>query len=291
MKHTSLSQLRSEATASLVKAGIDSAALDADVLLAHVLGRDRAYLLSHGNDALAPAIVRRFLKVLHRRMNHEPVAYITGVKEFYGWEFAVNRHVLIPRPKTEEMVEEAKRVLRAWGENDKFQMTNDKSHTLVIDVGTGSGILAITVKKLFPRVNVLAIDHSKRALRVAKGNAERHGMHAIGYRLSAFNFQQSEIHFLYSDLLSKVREVPFYNILILANLPYVPTREIATLERDVKDYEPGKALDGGGDGLDLFHRLARQIRKKFPDKQVKVLWECEEGQEAEVGGMFTSFTA
>ncbi len=291
MKHTSLSQLRSEATASLVKAGIDSAALDTDVLLAHVLGRDRAYLLSHGNDALAPAIVRRFLKALHRRMNHEPVAYITGVKEFYGWEFAVNRHVLIPRPKTEEMVEEAKRVLRAWGENDKFQMTNDKSHTLVIDVGTGSGILAITVKKLFPRVNVLAIDHSKRALEVATGNAERHGFAIAEQGGWLADLRHPVIHFLHSDLLSGVAGFPFRNVLVLANLPYVPTREIATLEKDVKDYEPGKALDGGGDGLDLFRRLAKQMRKKFPDKQVKVLWECEEGQEAEVGGMFTSFTA
>lgn len=281
MKHISLTQLRSEATASLVKIGIDCAALDADVLLAHALGKDRPFLLSHGNDGVAPAIVRRFLKALHRRMNHEPVAYITGVKEFYGWEFAVNHHVLIPRPKTEDLVEQAKTILAEW----------NLAETLVIDVGTGSGILAITVKKLFPRGTVLAIDHSKRALSVAKGNAERHGFAVADQGGWMVNLHSPVIHFLHSDLLSRVADFPFRNVLILANLPYVPRQEIATLERDVKDYEPGKALDGGEDGLDLFRRLAKQIRIKFADKDVRVLWECENEQEEPVANMFAPLRA
>lgn len=277
-----LDHVRTAAAALLTKAGIDSALLDADVLLAHVLGRDRAYLVSHGKDVVALPVLRRFRQAVERRVRHEPVAYITGTKEFYGMEFVVNRHVLIPRPKTEAMVGKAAGVLRdgRWAMRD----------TLVIDVGTGSGILAITVKKLFPQATVLAIDHSKRALRVAKGNAGRHGFQAVSDGPWAMGDGHT-VHFLHSDLLFKVWEVPFHNILVLANLPYIPTDEIATLDPDVKDHEPGKALDGGGDGLDLFRRLAKQVRRKFVGQRVKVLWECEEEQEEAMREMFHPFTA
>jgi release factor glutamine methyltransferase len=209
----------------LVRAGFrqEDAAIDADVLARHVLGWDRATLLARGRDTASPEFIRRFDAAIERRAAHEPVALITGVREFWGLEFEVTRDVLIPRPETELIVEAA------------LGLVNKPLR--IADVGTGSGCLAVSLATEFPRANVVASDSSDAALRVARRNAVRHAV-------------ESRITFARAHLLEALPG-PFD--LIVSNPPYVPDGE--PLPRDVADYEPPSALFAGPDGLDVLRAL------------------------------------
>jgi len=220
----------SRARHRLKESGAGSPALDAGVLLSYVTGRDLAGLYRDWESVLTPAEEERYLSLVARREAGEPVAYLTGHKEFMGLDFVVNRSVLIPRPETELLVETALRLL---------------PHTpLIVDVGTGSGAIAVSLAVLMPGAEVYATDQSQAAIEVARVNAAVHG---VGGRVKFFQ----------GDLLEPLTGLDLAGRvdLIAANLPYIPTGEITALPREVRLFEPVSALDGGEDGLDLYRRL------------------------------------
>ena len=209
--------------------GGDSPRLDAEVLLAHVLSCTRSQLHARWSECLDQKVAQRYTALIQRRARHEPVAYLVGQRAFFDMDLRVSPAVLIPRPETEHLVEEALHWAAAHPEI-----------TQVADVGTGSGALAVTLAARLPRAHVWAVDISSAALQVA---AENVGHYGLGNRVTL----------VCGDLLSRLNG-PFD--LIVANLPYVRHDEIATLMPDVAQFEPHLALDGGADGLDLIRRLA-----------------------------------
>ena len=213
-------------------AGLDSPRLSAQVLLAHVLNVSRLDMLLDSSASVSGMDAEKMERLGLRRMNGEPVAYLIGEKEFYGYEFEVCPAVLIPRPETELVID----VLR--------EVQDPAARKTVLDLGTGSGVLAVTCARLFPAVDVLACDISFEALRVAKRNAVRHGV-------------DDRIVFLQGDLMAAVR-IGDIDI-ILANLPYVPTSTKSSMSREVLGFEPEGALFAGVDGLDCYRRLSQML--------------------------------
>lgn len=205
-------------------------ALDSEVLLSHVTGLDRAGLYREWECTLPVHEERYYWELVGRRCLGEPVAYLTACKEFMGLNFKVSPSVLIPRPETELLVETALSLL--------------PPAPLVIDVGTGSGAIAVSLASFLPESFVYATDCSGEALDVARANAVKHG---VGTR----------IRFYQGDLLEPLKGVVPHGRadLIAANLPYIPTDNLAGLPRGVRDFEPRLALDGGKDGLELYKRL------------------------------------
>jgi release factor glutamine methyltransferase len=209
-----------------------SASLDAQVLLAEITEMTRAQILAYPERELTPEQVMRYASLITRRAQGEPVAYLLGRKPFYDRELIVTPDVLIPRPETELLLEWALEVADAEGVKR------------VVDVGTGSGALAVTLAALRPALTVCATDISPAALAVAQRNAVAQGAKVI---------------FFEGDLLLPLIERDIHVDLVLANLPYIARDEVPTL--DVSRYEPVLALDGGADGLDLIRRLVTQAPK------------------------------
>jgi release factor glutamine methyltransferase len=206
--------------------GLDTPRLDAQVLLSHVLGHDRIYLYTHFDQPLGPDELARFRALIQRRLGGEPVAYLVGKKEFRSLELAVDARVLVPRPDTEATVDAA-----------LAHLAPDAAGR-VVDVGTGSGAIALALKKERPALEVLAVDRSPDAAAVARANAERLGL---------------AVEVIEGDLLAPVAaRAPF--CLIVSNPPYIPSAEVATLAPEVQK-EPRAALDGGADGLAIVRRL------------------------------------
>ncbi|MFA5820779.1 MAG: peptide chain release factor N(5)-glutamine methyltransferase [Candidatus Gracilibacteria bacterium] len=216
--------------------------LDAEVLLAYVLGEDREYLIAWGEKEVARDLVLLFGEYEKRAVEGHPVAYIVGKKEFYGLDFFVDKRVLIPRPETEMLVAE---VLAYLKENSER-----KNHWKILDVGTGSGNIAVSIAKNLIEVDVEieAVDVSEDALEVARVNAAQHGV-------------DDRIHFFQGDLLEFAEEGEKFDV-IVANLPYIGTMKNNFVEGNVKKYEPNSALFGGGDGLELYKKLFQQICDK-----------------------------
>ncbi|HOJ52393.1 MAG TPA: peptide chain release factor N(5)-glutamine methyltransferase [Syntrophales bacterium] len=213
----------------LREAGIFTSVLDAEVLLAHVLGVQRTFLYSHPDYRLTEEEKWRYEELVNRRLGHEPIAYLVGEKEFWSRTFKVDGRVLIPRPETERLVEAALSLARGFS----------PQRLKIIDVGTGSGAIGITMAAELEKVWVLATDLSPEALCVARENAQRLGV-------------REKIDFLLSSGLSAISGV-FH--LILSNPPYIPTGELANLPAGVRNYEPLIALDGGEDGVKLHEAL------------------------------------
>lgn len=211
-----------------------SPALDVDILLTEVLSCDRAYLLSHFDQPLREAERVRWAALLDRAAQGEPIAYILGRRAFYDLEFEVNPSVLIPRPETELLLEEALR----W--------SAQHHPTTAADIGTGSGALAVTFARHVPQTTIYAVDASETALETARHNAERAGV-------------RERLIFLQGDLLVPLTERRITLDLLMANLPYIPTVELASLA--VSRWEPRLALDGGADGLEAIRRLLAQVRQ------------------------------
>ncbi len=220
----------------LIQAGQDSDRLDTQVLLEHVLGIDRAVLYTHPEREVTAEQERQFLVLIERRMQGEPIAYIIGHEEFYGLDFVVDRRVLIPRPETEMLVENALRLIR--------ERLDAKQIPLVADIGTGSGAIPITLAVEEARLpSLYAVDISTDALAVARQNCQRHHV-------------EQRVHLLHGDLLTPLPEP--VDILI-ANLPYVGIDEVDIMTRDVLDYEPHQALFSGPNGLNLLQRFFEQV--------------------------------
>jgi len=209
--------------------GIDTPRLDAEVLLSHILGQDRVYLYVHFDQPLVPAELIRYREAVKQRVLHQPVAYITGHKEFMGLDFIVSPAVLIPRPDTEILAETALERLPNLG----------AAAPNILDVGTGSGALIISLLHKLPAAQGMAVDVSAAALEIAAANAARHGVNG-------------RLTLAVSDLFAVLGEQRFSAI--LSNPPYIPTAEICGLAPEVR-CEPQLALDGGCDGLDCYRRL------------------------------------
>ncbi len=207
----------------------------AQALLAHVTGRGRAWLLTHVEEPLSAEAAERFISLLERAADGEPLAYLIGEREFYGLLFSVTPDVLIPRPETEALVD----VALAWAH------TRGLPAPRIVDVGTGSGAIAVTLALKLPQARIVAVDIAWEALLIAQVNALRHG---VAERLG----------FVLGDLLAALIG-PFDAI--IANLPYVSEAELEALE--VGRWEPRIALDGGSDGLDLIRRLLGQAPRRL----------------------------
>jgi release factor glutamine methyltransferase len=217
-----------QATAHLDNQGVESPRLDAELLLAHVLGANRAAILARPEQQLTPKQLTRFRALVARRGNREPLAYIVGHREFFGLDILVDRRVLIPRPETELLVERALGIAISIA-----------APLRIADVGAGSGAIAVSLAVHLPEATVYALDHSVEALELAAENARRHHV-------------ADRVRCLHGDLLSAL-DGPVD--LITANLPYVTTDEWQELVPEIRNYEPRSALDGGPAGLDLISRL------------------------------------
>lgn len=203
--------------------------LEVQVITASVLGQSREWVIAHPNFLLTSMQIDQLNSVLNRLIQGEPLAYLTGQQSFYGLDFFVSPAVLIPRPETELLVEEAIQ----WLEENPRRRT-------AVDVGTGSGIIAITLTDTFSNLKMTGIDLSEEALKMAASNA---ALHHLNERVT---WQKN-------DLLTAIEDK---FDLILANLPYIPTQTLDTLE--VIKFEPRLALDGGSDGLRLIRPLLEQ---------------------------------
>jgi len=250
---------------TLRAAGIDTARLDAEVLLCESLRKERAQLYLDLESALSPAGEGRFYQLLRRRSRHEPIAYILARKEFWSLEFWVTPAVLIPRPETERLVEVALECAR---------QVSDKSSLRVLDVGTGSGVVAVSLGKELEKAEVWAVDVSAGALAVAAANARRHGF-------------GKTIRFLRGNLFEPLSQQGECFDLIVSNPPYVRTRELTELALDVRDWEPVIALDGGDDGLDYYRHIAAHAGKQLAPGGWLVV-EIGAEMASEVAGMFAA---
>jgi len=210
---------------------IHDAGIEAEVLLRHTLSINRSILYASLNDALSPLQVGLVEELLRRRVAGEPLAYLLGYREFYGLDFTVDRHVMVPRQETELLVE---KVL-------EYADSRSEERLLVADVGTGCGAIAVAIARNHSGLTLHAIDASREALKVADVNRRRHGVSvAVG------------LH--HGDLLDPL---PVPVDVIVSNPPYLRTSDIPGLSREVRR-EPARALDGGTDGLQIIRRLLRQ---------------------------------
>ena len=231
-----VSGLRRVAAARLAAAGIDTPLLDAGVLLGAVLNIDPSRIPLEGERPLAPEHEASFAAMVARRLAREPVAYITGAKEFAGLTMRVTRDVLAPRPETELLVDVTHELLAA-------------TPTLrVIEVGTGSGAVAVALARAHPNVSVIATDRSAAALRVAALNARDHRV-------------AGRLRLVRTDWFAGVDAS---GAIVAANLPYVPRASIDRLQPEIARWEPRAALDGGPDGLAAFRRLFARLRQSPP---------------------------
>jgi release factor glutamine methyltransferase len=213
--------------------------LDAQTLLAEALGKDRTYLIINFNQQLSEGVLSAFRTMVDRRAAGEPLQYITGRQEFFGLDFEVTPDVLIPRPETELIVEEAIRIVQ----QDRV------ARPVIVDVGAGSGAIAVALARELGDARVIASDVSEAALRVARRNAARHG---LGDR----------VDFIASDLLDAFAEEEFADF-ILSNPPYVSEKEMPSLQREVRDWEPRLALTDSNDGLGLYRRLLKDAPSRL----------------------------
>ena len=240
-------KLKAEITSAL-----DSPLLDAEVLLAHTLACKKPELIANMNKELQEEQLQQFQNLISRRIEGEPVAYLIGKKAFYGRDFSVTPFVLIPRPATETLIE------LAIDHCDK----RDQDTTLVLDIGTGSGAIALTLALETP-CPVIATDISAQALSIAKTNAEKH---TIGEQV---DFRQGDllepIIPIMRALRKQKRQEPlspsFTHLVLCANLPYLTTYQLEKAQKDVRDYEPHLALVAGPDGMDCYWRLFKQIQQ------------------------------
>ncbi len=243
-------------TEFLAKKGVDSPRLQTELLLAHLLKQARMRLYLEFERVLTPAEVDGLRELIKRRGQREPLQHIVGATSFCGFEIAVSRDVLIPRPETEVLAE------RGWTFVNQLSTLNPQPST-VLDFGTGSGCLAIALASKCPAVEVYAIDISPEALALARQNAARHGV-------------AERIRFLQGDGFAAAPEGAQFD-LIISNPPYIPSGEIALLQAEVRDYDPHRALDGGVDGLDYGRRLAVECAS-FLKPHGRVMLEFGDGQ-------------
>ena len=239
-----LAQLREE--------HVPSFTLAAELLLLHVLGRDRTWLYAHPEEEISSADAERYFALIARRAAGEPTQHLTGKQEFWGLEFEITPDVLIPRPETEHLIEVAldRLAVRELRAGRKQTLTGEGLQ--IADIGTGSGCIAVALAKELPGATICATDISSAALAVAHRNAARHAV-------------TDRIHFFHCNLLEGLSDSPLATRhssllfdLIVSNPPYIGRREATTLMREVRDHEPDIALYGGEEGYELYADLIAQ---------------------------------
>jgi release factor glutamine methyltransferase len=255
-------QAQNKAGELLAKSSINTPEIDTKVLLKFVLDKDDTYIIRSGNSPITNSQYSRYMRYIKRRAKGEPVAYITHHKEFYGLDFYINKNVLIPRPETESLVEEAIRNIEV--RNSKFADCSLQPKKLkpkklnVVDIGTGSGCIIISLLKVMETKSwqltansYYATDVSKKALYLAKNNAKKYGV-------------ADKIKFYHSDLFSNKHLPKKYDI-IITNLPYVPKSNTKNLP------DPNVALDGGERGTDIILKFLDQAKTRLNDDGVILL--------------------
>ncbi len=245
----------------LAKKGIENPRVDAQILLGHVLGCSKVDLLVRYDEQPSDADRTRFKELIQRRVAGWPVAYLVGVRDFYLLAFEVSPAVLIPRPDTETLVAEALAYLKPM------------QAPAILDLGTGSGCIAISIAHQKKDARVTAVDISPDALEVAKRNAAKHAV-------------ADRIRFVQGDLLTPLPTDAKFN-LIVSNPPYIAHHEFAELATDVRDHEPRTALDGGADGLNFYRRIATGAGS-FLNAGGKLMLEIGSTQDADVRAIFES---
>ncbi len=252
-----LKKTLSRAREVLAEKRIEEAHLEGEVLLRHALEIDRTGLYSELDRKLSTEQEEKFWHLIQRRLSGEPTAYIIGHREFYGLDFYIDHRVLIPRPETELLVEEAIKLAQA------------RTMAAIADIGTGCGAIAISLALNLPRIKIYASDVSADALEVARTNCRKHG---VSHR----------VRLLQGDMLEPLLEPVD---LIVANLPYVTEQEV--LRSKLADFEPRLALDGGADGLDKINQLCGQFIDKLNPKGC-ILMEIGQGQSRAVTSLMRS---
>ena len=265
-----------EGLARLRAAEVPSSTLAAELLVMHVLGRDRAWIYAHPEYSLTPSEIESYFALVERRAAGKPTQYLTGRQEFWGLDFEVTPAVLIPRPETEHLVEVA---LERMGEERgiKINMRTGTPNPIlrIADVGTGSGCIAVALARELPHANLFATDVSVEALTVAQRNATRHGV-------------ADRIEFIRTDLLGalldrqRANETELFD-LVVSNPPYVAKNEADRLPREVRDHEPTEALFGGPTGIEMYERLIGQAAELLAARGILVLelgYNCADGVRA-----------
>jgi release factor glutamine methyltransferase len=235
-------QAIAEGADRLLESRVDQERRTAGILLCHVLGIDRTYLLTRSEEQIDEARYREYLALVERRATGEPLQYITGHQEFYGLDFTVTPDVLIPRPETEFLVERVIKLVQESGNETP----------LIVDLGTGSGCIAVNLALRLPGARVIATDSSNAALDVARANAERLGA-------------RDRIEFVQGDLLTPLDERHLESAVdvLASNPPYVSEDRPDLVQRVVSEWEPRAALFGGADGLDFYRRLLPDAPRYF----------------------------
>lgn len=231
---TSIASAILQATNSLRHAGVPEPRREAGTLLAHALGCDRTFIITHPEHPMDDVSINRLADYVNRRTHREPLQYIIGLQQFFGLDFRVTPDVLIPRPETELLVEAALSLLTESGPTP-----------LICDIGTGSGCIAVALLQAKANARAVAVDISEAAIRVANINAVRHGVRERVALVVSNSF---------SSLTAGVREFD----LIVSNPPYVSASAFKGLQREVRDHEPVIALKAGSDGLSMIRRLLQE---------------------------------
>lgn len=244
---------------------IQNPRLQAELLLAHSMGLKREGLYLRFPHQMAKEEEEKFKRLILRRVSGEPLQYLLGYQEFWSIQFKVDSRVLIPRPETEHLVEEAISIL---------SKNNFESSPLVLELGTGCGAIAISLARELKGIRIIATDLSKEAIEVAKENAKDSGV-------------IHQITFLVGDLFEFFSPFKRPFDLILSNPPYIQDSEIDRLAREIKDHEPLIALKGGKDGLDFYRRIISQA-PRYLKKGGWLLLELGEGQGEKVSELFKS---
>jgi len=223
---------------TLLERHVPSAQLAAELLLMHLLNRDRGYLLSHPEDELPPDVTDRYFGLIQERAAGKPTQYLTGHQEFWGLDFEVTPDVLIPRPETEHLVETVLELARRQG-------IDQGARLCMADVGTGSGCVALALASEFPRAVIFGADISRPALVVASRNAVRLDM-------------PERVKFLASDLLERFLDGDYSFDFVVSNPPYVSKRDLDSVQREVREFEPRLAWGGLERGDEIYRRLFPQ---------------------------------
>ena len=234
-----IANARAWAAKELKEAAVDAPAFIADLLLGFIMNCDRVRIISHPEEKIPNAAFLNFQNLVFRSAKGEPIQYITGNREFYGLDFRVTPDVLIPRPETELLVESAINLIKS----------GSAPGARFVDIGTGSGCIAVAVTREIPRATGWAVDISGSALEIARENARVQGV-------------CDRISFVQGDLLECFSCSPHFD-LILCNPPYIAQKDYGSLPSCVRDYEPHRALFGGESGLELYERLMPQAAARL----------------------------
>jgi release factor glutamine methyltransferase len=259
----------------LAKKGVESPRLQAELLLAHLLKMPRMKLYLNFERVLTPAETDALRELVKRRGQREPLQHLTGSTSFYGLEMAVNRHALVPRPETELLAELGWQFLqgRAGSLQPAAARSENAPHQdlYALDFGTGTGCIAIALAAKCPTPKIVATDISTDALTLARENAARHNV-------------SERIEFLQGDGFAALSTDTRFD-LIISNPPYIPSAEIATLQPEVRDFDPRTALDGGVDGLGFYRMFSAQA-KSFLKPDGKIMLEFGDGQAEAIRNFF-----